>query len=303
MKSLALRCGAVLISKMPPRSQHRIILTLFLLSAVCAAQQTFITVSPTPVPAACTNELHILQGKLEEIGAPSQPWTWVVVCTEQAWDQIARTAQQNDQTCCAFTVLDLGYTYINGARLNDPLPTVTPGYLIAHELGHIATGSTKEKIADAWAKERGYKGPKTERPGRGSVEGEQSLKIPFEYASNRNSLVVRVRINDRPALLILDTGSAHTVLRPEAVGVPRSELTPARRSQPGAGFIGDAISKEVNLQIGERVLKRHQVVLMDLTDILAAYQENLDGVLGLDFLRQYSRIIVDLRERTIFLTR
>lgn len=301
MKSLAVVWGVDLVSMIPTRALHPSILILFLLNAVCAAQQKFITVSPAPVPAACTNELHILQATLQEIGAPSQPWTWVVVCTEQAWDQIARTAQQNDQTCCAFTVLDKGYTYINGARLSDPLPTVTPGYLIAHELGHIATGSTREKIADTWAKERGYRGLKTERPGRGSVEGEQSLKIPFEYASNRNSLVVRVRINNRPAMLILDTGSAHTVLRPEAVGVPRSKLLPARRSQSGAGFTGDAISKDVNLQIGERVWRKHHVVLMDLTDILAAYQENLDGVLGLEFLRQYNRIIVDLRERTISL--
>lgn len=137
---------------------------------------------------------------------------------------------------------------------------------------------------------------------RGSLEGEQSLKIPFEYASERNSLLVRVRINGRPAILILDTGSAHTVLRPEAVGVPRSTLIPARRSHSGAGVIGDAVTKEVTLQIGERISKRHLVVLMDLSDILAAYQEDLDGVLGLDFLRQYSRVSVDLSERTISLT-
>lgn len=138
---------------------------------------------------------------------------------------------------------------------------------------------------------------------RRSVERDQSLTIPFEHASNRNSLVVRVRINARPAMLILDTGSAHTVLRPAAVGVPSSKLNPARRSQSGAGFIGDAFTKEVTLQIGEQVLRRHHVVLMDISDILATYQENLDGVLGLDFLQQYSRVVVDLRERTIYLTR
>jgi hypothetical protein len=137
---------------------------------------------------------------------------------------------------------------------------------------------------------------------RGPVEGEQSLKIPFEYASDRSSMVVRVRINTRPAILILDTGSAHTVLRPEAAGVPRSKLIPARKSHAGAGFTGDAFSKEVTLQIGEQVWRR-RVVLMDISDILAAYQENLDGVLGLDFLRQYSRVTVDLREQTISLTR
>jgi hypothetical protein len=114
---------------------------------------------------------------------------------------------------------------------------------------------------------------------------------------------VRVRLNGKPALLILDTGSAHTVLLPEAIGVLRSELTPVPRSPSGAGFIGDAIAKEVTLQVGEHAWWRHHVVLMDISDILAAYPEKPAGVLGLDFFQQYSRVVVDLRARTITLTR
>lgn len=106
---------------------------------------------------------------------------------------------------------------------------------------------------------------------------DKNLKIPFEYADNRDSLLVRVRFNDRPAILILDTGSAHTILRPEAVGVPRSKLIPASRSRSGAGFMGDAVSTEVTLQIGKRVWRKHHVVLMDLSDILAAYQVLVHG--------------------------
>ena len=135
------------------------------------------------------------------------------------------------------------------------------------------------------------------------TEEDKSSKISFEYSSNRNSLLVRVHINGKPAILILDTGSAHTVLRAEAVGVPRSELTPVHTSQSNAGFIGDAVGKEVTLQVGERVWWRHRVALMDISDILAAYQEKPDGVLGLDFLQQYRRVVIDFRDRTITLTR
>lgn len=135
------------------------------------------------------------------------------------------------------------------------------------------------------------------------TEEDKSSKIPFEYSSNRNSLLVRAQINGKPAILILDTGSAHTVLRPEAVGVPRSELVPVHTSQSNAGFIGDAVSKEVTLQVGERARWRHRVAVMDISDILAAYQEKPDGVLGLDFLQQYRRVVIDLRDRTITLTR
>jgi hypothetical protein len=136
-----------------------------------------------------------------------------------------------------------------------------------------------------------------------STEDARSLRISFEYAGTRNSLLVRVRLNGKPALLILDTGSAHTVLRPEAIGVRRSELTPVRTPPSGAGFIGDAIAKEVTLQVGEHAWWRHHVVLMDISDILAAYPEKPAGVLGLDFFQQYSRVVIDLRARTITLTR
>jgi hypothetical protein len=168
--------------------------------------------------------------------------------------------------------------------------------------GSRATKENMKSLALVWGVVLLFMVPaQAQRPGSG--ERDKSLKIPFEYASNRDSLLVRVRINERPAILILDTGSAHTVLRPEAVGIPRSKLISARSSRSGAGFMGDAVSKEVTLQIGERVSTRHHVVLMDLSDILAAYQENLDGVLGLDFLQQYSRVVVDLRERKIYLIR
>jgi len=136
-----------------------------------------------------------------------------------------------------------------------------------------------------------------------STEAGGSLKMSFEYASNRNSLLVRVRINGKPALLILDTGSAHTVLRPDAAGVPRSELAPVRTSRSNAGFMGDAMVREVKLQVGHHMWSRRRVVVMDISDILAAYPEKPDGLLGLDFFQPYARVVMDFQERTITLTR
>jgi hypothetical protein len=130
-----------------------------------------------------------------------------------------------------------------------------------------------------------------------------SVKLPFDYTSNRNALLVYVSVNGKEALLILDTGSAHTVLRPEAVGVKRKELSAGHVSPGGGGFIGDAVGREVTLQVGERVWPKYRIVVMDLSQVLAAYQENLDGVLGMDFLQSYNHIAIDLREHKIVLSR
>src|SRR6266481_10127452 len=53
-----------------------------------------------------------------------------------------------------------------------------------------------------------------------------SLQVSFKYSTGRNSVLIAARINEKPVLLILDTGSAHTILRPEVVGLDPKELMP-----------------------------------------------------------------------------
>lgn len=127
----------------------------------------------------------------------------------------------------------------------------------------------------------------------------QVLVLSFQYSSRRASLLVQVSINGKRALLLLDTGSAHTIVRPELVGVRHSQLKPAGPAQSGTAFIGDAVGAEVSLQVGSQTLKKYRVVAMDLSQILSAYEENLDGVLGLDFLHEFSRIEIDFHKQRI----
>jgi hypothetical protein len=128
---------------------------------------------------------------------------------------------------------------------------------------------------------------------------DRPVQVPFEYAKGVNSILVHARVNDKPALLILDTGSAHTVLRPELLGLPRGELQALRRSSSGAGFSGDAIGQEVSLELGGRRWPKWRVAVMDLSEILSAYPGRIDGVLGLDFFQQFRVAVVDLTGKTI----
>src|SRR5579872_2184308 len=129
--------------------------------------------------------------------------------------------------------------------------------------------------------------------GKDAVHG---LSIPFEFAKDRGSLLVSARINSRPALLILDTGSAHTILLPSSAGVNRKGLA---RPMLGIGISGDAVGSEVTLEVGRHVWQRRRVAVMDLSPILSAYQETVDGLLGMDFFLEFSQSVINLKDRTI----
>lgn len=134
-------------------------------------------------------------------------------------------------------------------------------------------------------------------PSRGQRAGNGNggqLTVPFDFAAGRGSLLVRARINNRAAILIVDTGSSHTILQPSAAGVNPAEL---RAPRTGAGVIGDAVGREVTLEVGQRVWQRRRVSVMDLSAALSAYQETIDGLLGIDFFLEFSQAVVDLRKR------
>lgn len=129
-----------------------------------------------------------------------------------------------------------------------------------------------------------------------------SLDLPFECAEERGSILVQVRINDKPALLILDTGSSHTVVRPEFLGTKPSELVPTKAAADG-GFKGDAVGREITLQVGSWKLQKQRVAVMDLSQVLSVYREKIDGILGLDFLFRFSRATINFNDKTIMLVR
>ena len=132
---------------------------------------------------------------------------------------------------------------------------------------------------------------------------DQVLKVPFECASNRNSILLKVRINDKPALLILDTGSAHTVLQPALLGISPSELEPTHLSGSGGGFVGDALGQEVSFQLGSWKWQKRKVAVMDLSEVLSSYKERIDGVLGLDFFKEFRSMAINFKEKTITFVR
>jgi len=133
-----------------------------------------------------------------------------------------------------------------------------------------------------------------------SLGAPSRITVPFQYAASRGSLLVHARINGNAAVLIFDTGSSHTVLRPALLGIDPAKL---KRATSGAGLIGDAVGVEVSFEFGGQDFSRYRVSVMDLTDALSVYQERIDGLLGLEFLLQFSQATINLKDRLLTLDR
>jgi predicted aspartyl protease len=132
------------------------------------------------------------------------------------------------------------------------------------------------------------------------VQGKRSLPpltVPFEFASGRGSLLIQARVNHQPVLLMIDTGSSHTILRPSVAGLSPSESLAKPRI--GAGVAGDALGREVTLEVGQRVWPARSVSVMDLSEALSPYKEKIGGLLGLDFLLEFSQVVINLKQTQI----
>jgi len=107
------------------------------------------------------------------------------------------------------------------------------------------------------------------------------LKLPFHYADGRRAILLSGSVNGQPVLLAFDTSSPQTMLRPEVVGL-----------QPGRGH-------EVLLELGSWQWKRWPVMVRDLGQNFSKTHERIGGLLGLDFIGQFSQVTFNIKEGTV----
>lgn len=128
------------------------------------------------------------------------------------------------------------------------------------------------------------------------------LQIPFEMDRDRTVILMRLTVNERPALMILDTGSTRTIVSPELANLGSSELAPSRFSSDGPGLRARGRWVEATLRLGEKVWKRRPVVAMSLEEVSRAYGARVDGLLGHDVLAEFEQVTIDFRARLIRLS-
>jgi hypothetical protein len=105
-----------------------------------------------------------------------------------------------------------------------------------------------------------------------------------------------------PAVFILDTGSDHTIVSSKLVDVATPSLKDAVTTNKGSGFSGNGIFTRASLAVGPVLWRDHRILAMDTNELSKSMGENVEGMLGMDFLNEFDMVIVDLRQHKLILT-
>ena len=127
------------------------------------------------------------------------------------------------------------------------------------------------------------------------------LTVPFELDARYGSIFVTVTINGRPATLLVDTGAASTIIRPELAGV----RVPLDRSRfrGDVGFEARGVWQTVQFGLGKTWSTPLEVGAVDLTEAMQRYGRPIDGLLGQDVLRRFRRVTFDYDTKKLLLER
>jgi len=125
--------------------------------------------------------------------------------------------------------------------------------------------------------------------------------LPIERDAVFGVTLVRVGVNGKLAVLILDTGSSTTILSPEVSGLDPVKLRRADPPKNGTGFVGDGRWGEATLVTGTRIWKNHRVLVTDMKSVGDAMQRKIDGILGQDILHEFKHIEIDFEHKRLVL--
>ena len=132
-------------------------------------------------------------------------------------------------------------------------------------------------------------------------QSSNAKEIPFEKSRIFGLVLVKVEVNGKPAVLIVDTGSNHTVISSElADAVPRN-LESVVDTSKGSGFAGTGVFTRATLKVGSITWRDHKVVAMDMRALSKSLGQKADGVLGMDFFSDFILMVVDLKNHKLIL--
>ena len=111
-------------------------------------------------------------------------------------------------------------------------------------------------------------------------------------------LRVTIRLNDTPRVLLLDTGALISLVSPEASGLSPAERSRLRKIKLyGAGGSGAEVRvATIKLTFGERNITG-EVIVAEMESL--RLPDKYDGILGSDILRQFKKVVIDYKARTL----
>lgn len=127
------------------------------------------------------------------------------------------------------------------------------------------------------------------------------VEVPFEYSRAFGLMLIKVEVNGKPAVMVLDTGSNETIVSPRLMMVKQLSSKEAVAMAKGSGYSGNGVIASAFLSIGQMNPKKCQILVVDLSDLSKTLGQQVDGVLGLSVLKEFEIVSVDLRHHKLVL--
>jgi Aspartyl protease len=134
-----------------------------------------------------------------------------------------------------------------------------------------------------------------------SPQPPDSAEISLRPSHVFGLMLLEARINGKPAVLVLDTGSNRTIVSSKLVDVATPSLMDAVTSKKGSGWSGNGVFTRASLAVGPVLWRDHELLAMDTNEISKSLGESVDGLLGMDFLGKFDIVVVDLRQHKLIL--
>jgi predicted aspartyl protease len=126
-------------------------------------------------------------------------------------------------------------------------------------------------------------------------------EVPFEYSKAFGLMLIKVEVNEKPAVMVLDTGSNETIVSPKLVIVKQLRSKDAVAMAKGSGYSGNAVIATAVLRVGPLNPRNCQVLVVDLSDLSKTLGQEVDGILGMSVLKEFEIVSVDLRHHKLVL--
>ena len=125
----------------------------------------------------------------------------------------------------------------------------------------------------------------------GFPQSSQRREIPFENSGSFGLVLVKVEVNGRPGVLIVDTAGNRTIISSDLAEMWPRTLNNLVSTWKGSGLTGTGTFARVTLKIAHITWRDHQIVVMDTHELSKSFGQKIDGLLGMDFFSEFELVV------------
>jgi predicted aspartyl protease len=131
----------------------------------------------------------------------------------------------------------------------------------------------------------------------------QQLGVAIISDPKTGTILLNARLNGDPVVMILDTGSSHSLFDARAFGMSPAQLQAVRLNTRGLGLNADVVWRSANFRIADQQWNNQPVEVADLSKLSKIHGRTIDGILGQDVLRSFDSVQINYKGDCVMLQR